>query len=107
MPEIDFFCDFCREEITRSQTMSWYLLRASGERPWSALVLHYPRCALAIQARLDPTDSARLERVALEVSDSGGLRPQLALDRELLDGPKERPSPDAQEPSAPASLPPR
>ena len=32
MPEIDFFCDFCREEITRSQTMSWYLLRAAGVR---------------------------------------------------------------------------
>ncbi len=66
MPGPEFYCDFCHDEITVSQTMSWYLLRACEERPWTALVLHYPSCASTFQDRLDVVDHSRLERVALE-----------------------------------------
>jgi len=102
VPEIDFFCDFCREEITRSQTMSWYLLRAVGVRPWSALVLHYPGCARGFQSRLDATDAARLERVAIELTESDRARGELPGRPDILgDLPEERSAADAQQPAAP------
>lgn len=66
MPDFDFLCDYCRQEITNRQTMSWYLLRRSNERPWAGLVFHYPACARWYQDQLDPIDSGRIERVALE-----------------------------------------